>query len=63
MNINCLQCGHSLDLRDAYDDYEGPVRCFICGSLLMIRTEDGRVKSVKATTSRQPEPCSHGQPE
>ena len=46
MKVNCLSCGHSLDLRDAYDDYEGQVRCFICASLLAIRTEDGRVKSV-----------------
>ncbi len=46
MKVNCLSCGHSLDLRDAYDDYEGQVRCFICASLLAIRTQDGRVKSV-----------------
>jgi ribosomal protein S27E len=47
MNINCLSCGHSLDLRDAYDDYEGQVRCFICGSLLKIRCAEGGVKSVE----------------
>ena len=48
MKVNCLSCGHSLDLRDAYDDYEGQVRCFICAGLLTIRTarrpgEIGRV--------------------
>ena len=70
MKVNCLSCGHSLDLGDAYDDYEGQVRCFICASLLAIRTQDGRVKSVElaghhvrmvgpreavACTSQQPE--------
>ena len=47
MKVNCLSCGHSLDLGDAYDDYEGQVRCFICASLLAIRTQDGCVKSVE----------------
>lgn len=51
MKVNCLSCGHSLDLRDAYDDYEGQVRCFICGSLLAIHTEDGQVKSVRLARS------------
>lgn len=52
MNLNCLSCGHWLDLRDAYDDYAGPVRCFICGSLLNIRTEEGHVKSVELAPTR-----------
>jgi hypothetical protein len=54
MNVNCVSCGHSLDLRDAYDDYEGQVRCFICGSLLKLRSADGHVKSVElAAVARQ----------
>lgn len=51
MNVNCLSCGHWLNLRDAYDDYAGQVRCFICGSLLSIRTEEGCVKSVALARS------------
>jgi hypothetical protein len=47
MNVNCLSCGHWLDLRDGYDDYTGQIRCFICGCLLAIRSEDGQVKSVE----------------
>jgi hypothetical protein len=31
---------------DDYDDYEGLVKCFICGALLKIRAEEGRLKSV-----------------
>lgn len=46
MKINCLSCGHKLDMSDAYDDYEGLVKCFVCGALLEIRAEEGRLKSV-----------------
>lgn len=47
MKINCVYCGHRVDLDHAYDDYEGPIKCFVCGSLLEIRTQDGSLKSVK----------------
>ena len=46
MKLNCLSCGHSVDLRDDYSDYNGQVKCFVCGALLTIRTEDGLVKNV-----------------
>ncbi len=46
MKINCLSCGHKVDLGDAYGDYAGPVKCLVCGVILGIRTEEGNVKSV-----------------
>jgi transcription elongation factor Elf1 len=46
MKLNCLSCGHSVDLRDDYSDYNGQVKCFVCGALLTIRTEDGLIKNV-----------------
>ena len=46
MKINCVSCGHKVDLDDAYDDYEGQVKCFVCGTLLEIRTDQGNIKSV-----------------
>lgn len=46
MKINCLSCGHTVELDEAYDDYEGPVKCFACGAILDIRTDQGKVKSV-----------------
>ena len=46
MRINCLSCGHKLDLGDAYDDYAGQVKCMVCGVILEIKTEEGNVKSV-----------------
>jgi len=47
MKINCLSCGHKVDLDDVYDDYEGQVKCFVCGALLEIRAEEGHLKSLK----------------
>jgi ribosomal protein S27E len=51
MKVNCLSCGHSLDLGDAYDNYQGQIRCFICGALLNVRAEDGQVISVMIARS------------
>ena len=54
MKVNCLSCGHSVDLRNSYDDYQGQIKCFTCGALLAIRTEDGEIKSVEYVSSRPP---------
>lgn len=47
MKINCLSCGHNFDISDAYDEYDGCVKCWICGSILMIRTEEGILRSLR----------------
>lgn len=47
MKVNCLNCGHMVNLEDDYDDYEGQVKCFACSTTLEIRTEQGKVKTVK----------------
>jgi hypothetical protein len=55
MRINCLGCGFKVDLDDAYDDYEGPVKCFTCEAILEIRTEQGCLKAIKQeNTLRHP---------
>ena len=46
MRINCLSCGHKVELDEAYDDFEGPVKC-LCGGMLEIRTEDGQLKGIR----------------
>jgi hypothetical protein len=52
MKINGLSCGRKVDLDDAYDDYEGAVKCFACGAILHIRTEQGHLKSVSVVSGR-----------
>jgi predicted RNA-binding Zn-ribbon protein involved in translation (DUF1610 family) len=46
MRINCLACGHKVELDEAYDDFEGPVKC-LCGAMLDLRTEEGKLKAIK----------------
>jgi hypothetical protein len=36
-----------VDLDEAYDDYEGQIKCIACKAVLEIKTEEGKLKSVK----------------
>lgn len=51
MKINCIACGHNFDVDEAYDDYEGPVRCWVCGTLLDIKTEEGHIRRLRMGSS------------
>lgn len=58
MRINCICCGHRFDLGDAYDDYDGPVRCATCRNLIDIRTAGGAVRSMRPFVAfAQPAPA------
>ncbi|WP_295389009.1 hypothetical protein [uncultured Thiodictyon sp.] len=48
MIIHCMYCGHTIDLSEAYDDYQGPVRCAVCKSLMMVRVENGQLRGMDA---------------
>ncbi len=56
MRINCLTCGHMVDLGDNYDDYEGQVKCFVCRATLEIRTEEGKLKTLNLVKDVRPSP-------
>jgi DNA-directed RNA polymerase subunit RPC12/RpoP len=51
MRINCLNCGHKIELDDVYDDYEGLIKCMTCRTLLSIKTEDSKLKGVGFATN------------
>ncbi len=51
MKINCLSCGHNVDVSEAYDDYTGVIKCFACQALLEIKTENGYLRSVQLANS------------
>jgi len=63
MKINCLSCGHNVDLSEAYENYSGAVKCYVCGALLDIRAEDGDLKSVKLASSLTTRPAEESMPE
>lgn len=47
MRVNCLSCGHKVDLDEAYDDYSGPVKCLACGAILDIEAQEGKLRIVR----------------
>jgi len=47
MKISCLSCGHTIDLDDAYSDYEGQIKCYTCSALLEVKLSDSLIKAVK----------------
>jgi ribosomal protein S27E len=48
MKINCLSCGHKVDLDDStYEHYHGQVKCFACGSILEIEVREGKLDAVR----------------
>lgn len=54
MKIRCVSCGHSISLDDAYDDFEGQVRCYVCNGLLQIKTEEGMIKVIRQASMETP---------
>lgn len=44
MTIRCINCGHNFELSNAYDDYEGGIKCWICGAIMEIKTQEGSLK-------------------
>ncbi|NMH66457.1 hypothetical protein [Shewanella salipaludis] len=53
IRINCISCGHLFDLTDAYQDYEGPVKCWICGEVHEVKIENSLVKRVGPVQKKQ----------
>jgi len=47
MKINCLSCGHRIELDETYSDYEGQVKCYVCSALLEVKLAESLIKSVK----------------
>jgi hypothetical protein len=50
MKINCLGCGFKVDLAGAYDNYVGPIKCFACGTIMEISTQQGSVRAIGPVT-------------
>jgi len=59
MKINCISCGFKIELDDCYDDYDGPIKCYVCETVINVKTVDGSVKYVgfvKPVSQCQAEP-------
>ena len=53
MRINCLSCGFTIDMDNAYGDYDGQIKCVICKAVLNIKTEEGELKSATVAEAGQ----------
>jgi hypothetical protein len=49
MKIDCTHCGSEVNLdHEVFNDYQGPVKCFCCGTTMDIRISDGILESASS---------------
>jgi len=47
MKIKCISCGRDVNLdHRVFENYEGPVKCFSCSTLMEMKTMRGLVDSL-----------------
>lgn len=63
IKLNCLACGHVMDLSDAYEDYQGGVRCWGCRAVLEVTIQEGKLKAMRQSHDGGLERASTGQAE
>jgi len=45
MRVDCVSCGYAVNLdHKVFDDYSGPIRCYCCGAMMEMKTEQGRMR-------------------
>ena len=54
IKLNCLACGYSMTLGEAYEDYEGDIRCWGCRVVLEVALSEGRLRSMRNSTGGLP---------
>jgi len=47
IRVNCLACGHPMELSDSYEDYEGEVRCWGCRAMIEITLQEGMLRKMR----------------
>jgi hypothetical protein len=47
MKLACIACGREVNLdHEVFQNYEGPVKCFFCGTMMEMKTTQGIVDNV-----------------
>ena len=63
IKLNCLSCGHLMVLGEAYESYQGEIRCWGCRATLDVTLVEGRLHSMKLHEERPavavPPPALH----
>lgn len=47
IKLNCLSCGHPIELDEAYEDYQGEIRCWGCRAVVEVSLQEGKLQSMK----------------
>ena len=47
IRVSCLSCGHLMDLGEAYEDFVGEVRCWVCRAVLEMTLCEGKLKGMR----------------
>jgi len=50
IKLNCIACGHLMELGDAYEDYQGDVRCWGCQALVNVTLHDGKLQTMSLSS-------------
>jgi hypothetical protein len=56
IKLNCLSCGHAIELGDAYEDYHGEVRCWGCRATLEVSMIEGKLQAMRLLPEGQKTP-------
>ena len=54
IKLRCLGCGHVMELDEAYEDYEGEVRCWGCTALLDVKLQESKLKTMSFVRFTRP---------
>jgi len=47
MRVKCISCGNELNLDHwIFEDYEGPVKCFSCATMMEVKSTGGEIYSI-----------------
>jgi hypothetical protein len=52
MRMVCMGCGRDVNLDHViFENYEGPVKCFCCGTMMQVKTVRGVLDSMVVQTA------------
>jgi hypothetical protein len=62
MKIKCISCGRDVNLdHTLFEDYDGPVKCFSCSTMMEMRTIRGFVDFISPLQSPEQRPVGTGE--
>ena len=55
MRVDCVSCGYAVNLdHKVFDDYSGPIRCYCCGAMMEMKTEQGMMRYCLSLAHQRP---------